>query len=99
MRSRADDARRALPHHDRRRRHDLRRVAHRGKVDGTPDVVRFAETLEQVCVETVEAGKMTKDLAILIGPDQPWLTTTQFLDALDAELHRRMEAAPAAATV
>ncbi len=42
--------------------------------------MRFAETLEKVCVETVESGKMTKDLAILIGPDQPWLTTEQFLD-------------------
>jgi isocitrate dehydrogenase len=72
-----------------------RGLAHRGKVDGTPDVTRFAETLEKVCIDTVEAGKMTKDLAILIGPDQPWLTTNQFLDALDAELRTRMEA-PAA---
>ncbi|MBV8654329.1 MAG: NADP-dependent isocitrate dehydrogenase [Alphaproteobacteria bacterium] len=70
-----------------------RGLAHRGKLDGTPDVTHFAETLEKVCVETVESGKMTKDLAILIGPDQPWLTTTQFLDALDAELRRRMAAA------
>jgi isocitrate dehydrogenase len=76
-----------------------RGLAHRGKVDGTPEVTRFAQTLEKVCVETVEAGKMTKDLAILIGPDQPWLTTTQFLDALDAELRRRMESAPAPAAV
>src|ERR1700726_2039968 len=76
-----------------------RGLAHRGKVDGTPEVTRFAETLEQVCVETVEAGKMTKDLAILIGPDQPWLTTTQFLDALDVELRRRMESAPTPAAV
>jgi isocitrate dehydrogenase len=74
-----------------------RGLAHRGKVDQTSDVTRFAETLERVCVETVEAGKMTKDLAVLIGPDQPWLTTTQFLDALDAELRRRMAAAPAPA--
>ena len=74
-----------------------RGLAHRGKVDGTPDVTRFAETLERVCVDTVESGKMTKDLAILIGPDQPWLTTTQFLDVLDAELRRRMEAATPAA--
>ena len=70
-----------------------RGLAHRGKVDGTPDVTRFAETLEQVCVDTVESGKMTKDLAILIGPDQPWLTTNQFLDALDEELKKRMGAA------
>ena len=76
-----------------------RGLAHRGKVDGTPDVTRFAETLERVCIETVEAGKMTKDLAILIGPDQPWLTTNGFLEALDAELRRRMEAAPATAGV
>jgi isocitrate dehydrogenase len=74
-----------------------RGIAHRGKVDQTPDVTRFAETLEHVCVESVEAGKMTKDLAILIGPDQPWLTTTQFLDVLDAELGRRMGAATPAA--
>jgi isocitrate dehydrogenase len=69
-----------------------RGLAHRGKLDGTPDVTRFAETLERVCIETVEAGKMTKDLAILIGPDEPFLTTEGFLDALDAELRRRMEA-------
>jgi isocitrate dehydrogenase len=74
-----------------------RGLAHRGKVDGTPEVTRFAETLERVCVDTVEADKMTKDLAILIGPEQPWLTTTQFLDALDRELSRRMEAAAPAA--
>jgi isocitrate dehydrogenase len=67
-----------------------RGLEHRGKVDGTPDVVAFAQTLERVCVDTVEAGKMTKDLALLIGPDQPWLTTEQFLDALDAELRHRV---------
>jgi isocitrate dehydrogenase len=72
-----------------------RGLAHRGKLDETPDVVLFAETLERVCVDTVEAGKMTKDLAILIGPDQPWLTTEEFLDALDGELRKRMEAVPA----
>jgi isocitrate dehydrogenase len=59
-------------------------------MDGTPDVVRFAETLEKVCVDTVEAGYMTKDLALLIGPDQKWLTTTQFLDKLDANLKTAM---------
>jgi isocitrate dehydrogenase len=69
-----------------------RGLAHRGKLDDTPDVVRFAETLETVCVDVVESGKMTKDLALLIGPDEPWLTTEGFLDALDAELRRRMEA-------
>jgi len=73
-----------------------RGLAHRGKVDGTPEVTRFAETLEQVCIDTVESGKMTKDLALLIGPDQPWLTTTQFLDALDSELRARMVGAAAA---
>jgi isocitrate dehydrogenase len=73
-----------------------RGLAHRGRMDGTPDVVRFAETLERVCVDTVESGKMTKDLAILIGPDQAWLTTEAFLAALDAELKRRMSLAPAA---
>ncbi len=67
-----------------------RGLAHRGKLDDTPDVVRFAETLEQVCIDTVEQGKMTKDLAILVGPEQPWLTTEQFLEALDAELQNRM---------
>ena len=68
-----------------------RGLAHRGKLDGTPDVTRFAETLEAVCVDTVEQGKMTKDLAILVGPDQGWLTTEAFLGALDAELQNRME--------
>src|SRR6202171_4319997 len=76
-----------------------RGLAHRGRIDGTPEVTRFAETLERVCVDTVESGKMTKDLAILIGPDQPWLTTTQFLDALDAELRKRMGAVTAPAAV
>jgi isocitrate dehydrogenase len=63
-----------------------RGLAFRGRMDATPDVVRFAETLEKVCVDTVESGYMTKDLALLIGPDQKWLTTTQFLDKLDANL-------------
>jgi isocitrate dehydrogenase len=57
-------------------------LKHRGKLDGTPEVIRFAEALEEVCVRTVEAGKMTKDLALLIGPDQPYLTTEEFLAAL-----------------
>jgi isocitrate dehydrogenase len=63
-----------------------RGLAHRGRMDGTPDVVDFAETLERVCVETVEDGHMTKDLALLIGPDQPWLTTQEFLAAIDEGL-------------
>jgi isocitrate dehydrogenase len=62
----------------------------RGKFDETPEVVHFAETLERVCVETVESGKMTKDLAMLVGEDQEWLTTQQFLDALDENLRKRM---------
>jgi isocitrate dehydrogenase len=67
-----------------------RGLQHRGKLDDTPDVVRFADTLERVCIDTVEAGKMTKDLAILIGPDEPFLTTEGFLDALDAELQKQI---------
>jgi isocitrate dehydrogenase len=73
-----------------------RGLEHRGKLDETPDVMRFAQTLERVCIETVEAGKMTKDLAILIGPNEPFLTTEKFLDELDKELRRRMEREPAA---
>src|SRR5260221_2816278 len=63
---------------------------YRGKFDGTPDVQRFAETLEKICVDTVEAGFMTKDLALLISPDQTWMTTTQFLDKLDENLKKAM---------
>ncbi len=58
-------------------------LKHRGLLDGTPAVTAFAETLERVCVETVEAGHMTKDLALLVGPEQPWQTTEEFLSALD----------------
>src|SRR6478752_2881768 len=58
-------------------------LKYRGTFDGTPDVVKFAETLEKVCVETVESGKMTKDLAILIDPSHPYLTTQDFLEVLD----------------
>ena len=65
-------------------------LKHRGRMDDTPDVINFAETLEKVCVETVELGDMTKDLAILIGPDAKWLTTNQFLDALDTNLQKAM---------
>ena len=67
-----------------------RGLAHRAKLDGTPDVARFAQTLERVCIDTVEGGKMTKDLAVLIGPEEPWLTTERFLAALDEELQHRM---------
>jgi len=66
-------------------------LKHRGKVDGTPEVTRFAETLERVCVETVEAGHMTKDLAILIGPDQAWMTTEQFFDKIVENLEAAMD--------
>jgi isocitrate dehydrogenase len=59
-------------------------------LDGTPDVTAFAETLEQVCVQTVEQGKMTKDLALLVGPDQSWLSTEEFLAALDHNLQQKM---------
>jgi isocitrate dehydrogenase len=62
----------------------------RGKFDDTPDVVKFAETLERVCIETVESGKMTKDLALLIGPDQPWMTTEQFFEAIRENLEAEM---------
>ncbi|HEY3752730.1 MAG TPA: NADP-dependent isocitrate dehydrogenase [Pseudonocardiaceae bacterium] len=67
-----------------------RGLAQRGKLDSTPDVVAFAETLERVVVETVESGKMTKDLALLVGPDQPFLTTEEFLAALDENLQKAM---------
>jgi isocitrate dehydrogenase len=69
-----------------------RGLSHRGKVDGTPAVTDFAEKLEQVCVETVEGGQMTKDLALLIGRDAPWLTTDEFMNALDENLARRVSA-------
>jgi isocitrate dehydrogenase len=62
----------------------------RGRMDGTPEVSGFAETLERVCVETVEGGKMTKDLALLVGPDQPWQTTQEFLAAIDENLQQAM---------
>jgi isocitrate dehydrogenase len=58
----------------------------RGRMDGTPAVTEFAETLERVCVETVESGKMTKDLALLVGPDQQWQTTQEFLGSIDENL-------------
>ncbi|RSM52048.1 NADP-dependent isocitrate dehydrogenase [Actinoplanes sp. ATCC 53533] len=65
-------------------------LKHRGKLDGTPAVTEFAETLERVCVETVEAGQMTKDLALLISRDAPWLTTDEFMNALDENLARKL---------
>jgi isocitrate dehydrogenase len=62
----------------------------RGKQDSTPEVIGFAHSLEQVVIETVESGKMTKDLALLIGPDQEWQTTEDFLATLDANLQKKM---------
>ncbi|KWT57527.1 isocitrate dehydrogenase [Streptomyces albus subsp. albus] len=67
-----------------------RGLAHRGELDGTPEVTRFARMLERVCVETVEGGQMTKDLALLISKNQPYLTTEQFLDALDVGVQKKM---------
>jgi len=67
-----------------------RGLAHRGKLDGTPEVTKFAETLERVCIETVESGKMTKDLSSLVGPDQAWMTTQDFLAAIDENLQKAM---------
>jgi isocitrate dehydrogenase len=69
-----------------------RGLGYRGEFDGTPEVVAFARTLENVCVDTVEGGQMTKDLALLIGPGQPWLTTQQFMDALAGNLERALPA-------
>jgi len=67
-----------------------RGLEHRGKLDNTPEVIDFARTLEKVVVETVESGDMTKDLALLVGPDQPWQTTEEFLATLDENLRGRM---------
>ncbi|HMD93457.1 MAG TPA: NADP-dependent isocitrate dehydrogenase [Trebonia sp.] len=67
-----------------------RGLAHRGKLDGTPAVTEFANTVERVCIETIQAGQMTKDLALLVGPDTPYLTTQEFLAALDANLRVAM---------
>src|SRR5687768_11710502 len=66
-------------------------LKHRGKLDDTPEVTEFAETLERVCVETVESGKMTKDLALRVGDDQEFLTTEEFLAAIDENLKTEME--------
>jgi len=67
-----------------------RGLEHRGKLDGTPAVSAFAQTLERVCIETVEEGKMTKDLALLIGREQPWQTTQEFLASIDENLQKAM---------
>jgi isocitrate dehydrogenase len=68
-----------------------RGLVYRGQFDGTPDVTAFAETLERVCVETVESGAMTKDLSILISKDQPWLNTQDFLAKIDENLRKAMK--------
>ena len=68
-----------------------RGLMYRGKFDNTPDVVRFAETIERICIETVEKGQMTKDLALLIGPNQSWLTTEQFFEAIVNNLEAEMQ--------
>ncbi|CAM8667982.1 MULTISPECIES: NADP-dependent isocitrate dehydrogenase [Sphingobium] len=65
-------------------------LAFRGKFDGTPEVTKFAETLERVCIKTVEDGAMTKDLALLIGPDQAWMTTEQFFEQIRVNLEKEM---------
>jgi len=67
-----------------------RGLAHRAKLDGNDELKRFADTLEKVCVDTVEAGYMTKDLALLVGADQKWLSTTGFLDKIDENLKKAM---------
>src|SRR5436190_2495767 len=67
-----------------------RGLAHRAKLDDNAELKRFAETLERVCIQTVEAGFMTKDLSLLIGPDQPWLSTAGFLDKIDENLQKAM---------
>ena len=69
-----------------------RGLKYRGKFDGTPEVERFADTLEKVCIDTVEGGQMTKDLALLVGDDQDWLTSKDFFDAVDGNLKRALGA-------
>ncbi|GAB3648297.1 NADP-dependent isocitrate dehydrogenase [Glycomyces tarimensis] len=72
-----------------------RGLAHRGKLDGTPEVTAFAESLEQVIIDTVQGGKMTKDLALLVGTEQEWQTTDQFLDTLSENLAKKVAAGSA----
>jgi isocitrate dehydrogenase len=67
-----------------------RGLAHRGKLDDNQALIDFAETLEDVVIKTVESGKMTKDLAVLVGPDQEWQTTEDFLGAIDDNLKSRL---------
>lgn len=65
-------------------------LKYRGQFDGTPEVTQFGEALEQVCIETVEAGNMTKDLALLVGPEQSWMTTGEFFDKIDDNLKQKL---------
>ncbi|MCA3635168.1 MAG: NADP-dependent isocitrate dehydrogenase, partial [Methylobacterium sp.] len=67
-----------------------RGLAHRAKLDDNQELAKFSTTLEKVCVDTVEAGSMTKDLALLVGADQKWLSTTGFLDKIDENLRKAM---------
>ena len=67
-----------------------RGLAHRGKLDGNDELIKFAQTIEKVCIECVENGAMTKDLAILIGPSSKYLTTNQFLDEIDGNLKKKL---------
>ena len=67
-----------------------RGLAHRGKLDGNEELIKFAQTLEKVCIECVESGSMTKDLAILVGPNSKFLTTNQFLDEIDGNLKNKL---------
>ncbi len=67
-----------------------RGLAHRGKLDGNEELIKFAKTLEKVCIESVESGSMTKDLAILVGPNSKFLTTNQFLDEIDGNLKKKL---------
>jgi len=69
-----------------------RGLAHRAKLDGNDDLMHFSLTLEKVCIDTVEAGQMTKDLSLLVGPDQKWLSTMGFLDTIDANLKKALAA-------
>ena len=68
-----------------------RALSYRGKFDDTPEVTRFADALEKVCIDSVEVGSMTKDLALLIGPEQDWMTTQQFLAKIDENLKATMQ--------
>jgi isocitrate dehydrogenase len=67
-----------------------RGLAHRGKLDGNNELIKFAKTIEEVCIECVENGSMTKDLAILVGPSSKYLTTNQFLDEIDGNLKKKL---------